>query len=84
MRRAFGIATRVGRGSHVEKPKEREGWDGLERMSVALLRSNRCSRLSYEGRLRRADFAPRSRDPACAGELALLRPAPAGLRRVAP
>jgi hypothetical protein len=38
----------------------------------------------WEGRPRRADFAPRSRDPACAGELALLRPAPAGLRRVAP
>ena len=42
-------------------------------MSVALLRSNRCSRLSYERRPRRADFAPRSRDPAFAGELALLR-----------
>ena len=41
----------------------------------------------WEGRPRRADFAPRSRDPACAGELALLCSVSvnlAELRRVAP
>ena len=51
---------------------------------MTLLRSNRCSRLSYEGRPWRADFAPRSRDHACAGELALLRLAVAGLGPLGP
>ena len=42
---------------------------------VALLRSTRCSSLSYKGRPRRADFAPRLRDALARGfrDVALLR-----------
>ena len=42
---------------------------------VALLRSTRCSSLSYEGRPRRADFARRLRDTLSRGfrNVALLR-----------
>ena len=57
----------MGPGRPVEKPKEQEGWDYLESMKAALLRSTSCSGLSYEGRPRRADFAPRSRDALARG-----------------
>ena len=67
----------------------------LERMRMALLRSTRCSSLSFEGRPRRADFFPRLRDALARGcwmrwqmwDVALLRSVSvnlAELRRVAP
>ena len=42
MRRAFGIATSWRYERREERAREREGWDGLESMSVALLRSKPC------------------------------------------